>query len=63
MYLITKTVQGCRYYLGKGIWQGLRDNAEYFNEYESEFLITKLKTENPSHEYTTIPTLKQHITH
>lgn len=60
MYLIILNIQGNKYYLGKGIWQGLRDNADMFTELEARTLINRLKKQNPTHNYTTHPTLKSY---
>lgn len=60
LYLIILNIQGNKYYLGKGIWHGLRDNADRFPELEARTLINRLKKQNPSYDYTTHPTLKSY---
>lgn len=60
MYLIIINIHGNKYYLGKGIWQGLRDNAEKFSEFQARQIVHRLKKQNPSYNYTTHPTLKSY---
>jgi hypothetical protein len=60
MYLIILNIHGNKYYLGKGIWQGLKDNADRFTEIQARQIVHRFKMRNPTHDYTTHPTLKSY---
>lgn len=47
MYLITKTVHGCTCWLNNGSWQGLKDNAGWYNMKAALEIIAELKSTTP----------------